>query len=101
MDCISKLLNGHTMKVKQFLIGFICVASFLLTASPSHAYEKQTDGVLFKLDKHKDTDPQWMKIQICSDNIIRVISTSENVFSIRPSLMVYKTNWYPLHWTVV
>ena len=89
------------MNTEQFFFRLVIIASFFLTIQPAYGYEKQTDGVLFKLTKQKDTDPQLMKIQVCTDNIIRVVYTAENSFSTRPSLMVDKSSWEPVRWNVI
>jgi alpha-D-xyloside xylohydrolase len=65
-----------------------------------YAYEKEADGILFEIKKQKETDPQWIKIQVCTEEIIRVLAASEKSFSSRPSLMVNKTDWEPVHWSV-
>jgi alpha-D-xyloside xylohydrolase len=75
------------------------IFSFLFLTMVSFALEKQPDGVLFELKKQKETDPQWLKIQVCTENIIRVIASPEKSFSSRPSLMVNKTNWEPVVWS--
>ena len=72
----------------------------LLTPPFASSQEKQADGVLFRLTQEKETDPRWMKIQVCSDDIIRVIASREQSPSTRPSLMVDKTSWEPVHWSV-
>ncbi len=64
------------------------------------AHEKQTDGVLFELQKQKETDPQWLKVQVCTENIIRVIASPEKSFSTRQSLIVDKKSWEPIQWNV-
>ncbi|UCE06640.1 MAG: DUF4968 domain-containing protein, partial [bacterium] len=65
-----------------------------------YAYEKQADGVLFEIKKQKETDAQWVKIQICTENIIRVLASPAKSFSTRTSLMVNKADWEPLDWSV-
>ena len=77
----------------------IIVASLLLT-SFSLSHEKQKDGILFELRKLKSTDPQWLKIQVCSEDIIRVIASPEKSFSSRPSLIVDKNSWNSVKWTM-
>ena len=64
------------------------------------AFEKQSDGVLFELQKHRPSDPSLMKIQVCTEDIIRVIASPGKTFSARPSLMAEKTSWAPVPWTV-
>jgi alpha-D-xyloside xylohydrolase len=81
----------------QIIIFFIAV---MLIKHYLYAYEKQADGVLFKIKKQKETDTQWVKIQICTDNIIRVLASPEKSFSPRTSLMVNKTVWEPVAWSM-
>jgi alpha-D-xyloside xylohydrolase len=66
----------------------------------SLALEKQKDGVLFELQKQRASDPQWLKIQICSKDIIRVIASPKKSFSSRPSLIVDRISWEPTKWTL-
>jgi alpha-D-xyloside xylohydrolase len=86
----SKLLNGVT----YFLLLFIGI-------NYSYAYEKLSDGVLFEIKKQNQTDAAWLKIQVCTDDIIRVIASPDKSFSTRPSLMVDKTVWEPVKWSVL
>ncbi|HLP15929.1 MAG TPA: TIM-barrel domain-containing protein, partial [Bacteroidota bacterium] len=79
---------------------WILVWTVILSSSMLHAYEKQSDGVLFEIPKHAGSDVQRLKIQICTDDIIRVVASPENSFSTRPSLMVNKTDWQVIPWTV-
>lgn len=81
----------------QIIFIFVC---FFFSVLYSQTYRKQADGVLFELKKQKDTDPQWLRIQVCTPEIIRVLATSEKSFSNRPSLMVDKTNWIPIPFSV-
>ena len=85
------IFRWHTLKV-LFVSLVITMAALAL--------EKQKDGVLFELTKHRTSDPQWLKIQICSKDIIRVIASPNKSFSSRPSLMVDKKSWDPAKWTV-
>jgi alpha-D-xyloside xylohydrolase len=98
------------MKSKQPQIVFIFTAFFfvaqasslvgLQTGSLRYGYEKQADGVLFEIKKQKETDAGWMKVQVCAEDIIRVIAAPQKSFSTRPSLMVDKTKWQPVQWSV-
>jgi alpha-D-xyloside xylohydrolase len=75
----------------------ICLSFSVLC---SQSFQRQADGVLFELTKQKSTDPQWLKIQVCTDNIIRVLAAPEKSFSNQPSLMVEKTTWDQVPFTV-
>lgn len=78
----------------------IFVPCAFLIISPSPAQEKQSDGVLFQLTQQKETDARWMKVQVCTDEIIRVVASREPSPSTRPSLMVDKTSWEPVPWSM-
>jgi len=87
------------MKIKPLL--FLLITSILLlNCQDIFSYEKQKDGVLFKLEKQKETDAVLLKIQICTDEIIRVIASPVDSFSTRKSLMVDKTSWQEIPWNV-
>lgn len=82
------------MKSRQWQPLFYFVALILIGES-NFAYEKQADGILIELKKKKVTDAKLFKIQVCAEDIIRVIATPENSFSNRQSLMVEKTDCLP------
>jgi alpha-D-xyloside xylohydrolase len=71
----------------------IFFACFFFNVLYSQNFQKQEDGVLFELTKQKGTDPQCLRIQVCSEEIIRVLAAPEKSFSNRLSLMVERTNW--------
>ena len=87
------------MKLKNWQSAII-IFSLLIGLQNNFAYEKQPDGVIFKMQKQKVTDAKWIKIQVCNDDVIRVIASPVDSFSHRPSLMVVKKNWEPVKWTV-
>ena len=62
-------------------------------------YEKQDDGIILKI-KQEDSDPRLIKVQICNDDIIRIVASPVDSFSSRASLMVNKTVWKPVEWSV-
>ena len=62
-------------------------------------YEKQDDGIILKI-KQEDSDPSSMKVQICNDDIIRSVVFPVDSFSSRASLMINKTVWKPVEWSV-
>jgi len=78
----------------------LVLVALVLNGRSSSAYQKQADGVLFEIKKEKETDPRWVKIQVCTEAIIRVVATPSESFSSRPSLMVEKTGWEPVPWSV-
>jgi alpha-D-xyloside xylohydrolase len=77
------------------------IACFILCVS-MWGQEKQSDGVLFELQQVRETDPKWMKIQVCSGDIIRVLAGHDAYWDDpdHPSLMVYTTEWDGVPWSM-
>ena len=92
-------LRRCSMKTRLRYI-FLVLLSLLFSVSSISAYEKQSDGVLFKIKKQNETDAQWIKIQVCTEDIIRVVASPVKSFSTRPSLMVNKSGWTPVEWSL-
>lgn len=88
-------MNTFFLKIALFLF------SILIVGMNASVYEKNSDGITITLKKVKITDPQKIKIQICTPSIIRVVASPENTFSTRASLMVEKTNWEKVDWDVI
>jgi len=89
------------MSVKPWstLSAFILTA-VLLNGSINYAFEKQADGIVIKLQKEKATDPKIIKIQVRTENILRIVATPGDSFSSRPSLIVEKRNWKAVPFTI-
>jgi alpha-D-xyloside xylohydrolase len=83
-------------KLCRLLVGCALLAA-TQTALPQ---EKQADGVFFRLTQQKATDALWMKIQVCTDDIVRVIASREKSSSTRPSLMVVPSSWPTVPWSM-
>ncbi|UCE06721.1 MAG: DUF4968 domain-containing protein, partial [bacterium] len=87
------------MKINNSLALLVFVV-LVLNSRYHYALEKQDDGIMIELSKKKATDAKMMKIQVCTENIIRVISAPEKAFSNRPSLIVNETEWQPVAWSM-
>jgi alpha-D-xyloside xylohydrolase len=87
-------MSKHVQRLISFFFFLIMVHHI------SSAFEKQPDGVFFELNKEKTTDIRWLKVQVCTESIIRILASPEKSFSNRPSLMVDKTIWEPVPWKV-
>ncbi len=79
---------------------FFIIMAVLLNGCISITYENQADGIMLKLKKQKPTDPSMVKIQICSEDIIRVVASPEESLSSRKSLIVEKQSWESVPYTV-
>lgn len=88
-------MKSKTLKLALFVLTF-----FLLNHTTLTAFEKQSIGVVFRIQQEKSIDVKLLKIQICSDEIIRVIASPVDSFSSRASLMVEKNSWSAIEWTV-
>jgi len=71
-------------------------AIVMLNGCSSYFVRKQDDGIVVRLKKEKATDAKMVKIQVCSENIFRVIATPGRCFSHRESLIVGKKEWQPV-----
>jgi alpha-D-xyloside xylohydrolase len=78
--------------------GLVILFSFLMIACSSTGYKKLPDGIIIQPKKTTETDAALVKIQVCSDDIIRVVAAPGKEFSDRPSLIVDKANWAPVKW---
>ncbi len=87
------------MKIKAIFY-LLTVLILVLLIKNNMAHEKLKDGVLIELRTTKDTEARWIKIQPCTDEIIRVIASINFPFSTRQSLMAEKTEWEEFGWTV-
>lgn len=87
--------------MKKIPINFLLLLFTIFSLSSNlSAYEKQADGVLMEIKKKNIESPKWLKIQVCADNIIRVIATPVDTFSTRKSLMVAHSAWAKTDWSL-
>ena len=87
------------MKITLWQI-FIILAGLIMNINVGFSFEKQADGIVLQLQKQKASDAGKMKIQVCADDIIRVVAAPQKEFSSRTSLMVAQTKWEPCKWSV-
>ncbi len=79
----------------------LCViAIWLLGIGCSAEYQKQSDGIILRLERQKASDPQRLGVQVLAKNIIHVTATANQSFSQRPSLMVERKTWPRVEWSV-
>jgi hypothetical protein len=79
----------------------IAICAFGLAALSSlcfwqEEFERRPDGVVLRLKNLAAGDARLLKVQVCADNIIRIVASLGEVFSARPSLMVSQTQWKPV-----
>jgi hypothetical protein len=91
MNKMHTIWEKKNMTIKHWRLLFILVA-VLLNGRSNYAFERQADGIVIELKKQKPTDAGRMKIQVCAENILRVVATAED-FSSRPSLIIEKHDW--------
>ncbi len=60
--------------------------------NPVVGFEKQPDGVLFKLQTGA------LRVQVCSDSILRVRYSPTSSFAERPDYVITKTSWAATGW---
>jgi alpha-D-xyloside xylohydrolase len=71
-----------------------------LAGCSSGGFQKRSDGVVIRLARVKSTDARLMKVQVCTDEILRVVASPTDGFSKRPSLMVAQKDWKPVSYSV-
>jgi alpha-D-xyloside xylohydrolase len=62
--------------------------------NPVSTFQQQPDGVLFTMKTGT------LKVQICSDSIVRITYSATSSFSNLPDFVVIKTNWPATKWTM-
>jgi len=85
-----------TYRLHAIIIFLFCIAA----VNMSYSYEKLSDGILLRLKNQKETGPALLKIQVCTESIIRVIAAPTDSFSSRKSLMVEREAWQTIPWEV-
>ncbi len=89
-----------SIRQSQFSLLLLFVLVLILNSGCNHAFEKQPDGIVIELKKENATDADRMKIQVCTEDIIRIVAAQGKSFSTRPSLMLDKTEWTPVAWSM-
>jgi len=87
------------MKIKKLQVLFYLLV-FIIANESTFAYKKLPDGIIIELEKEKMTNACLMKLKICDEYIIRVTASPTDSFSNTESLMVDKTEWKPVPWSV-
>ena len=80
-----------TVRPRRILPALLFAILFTSGCSPLAVLEKQTDGVVIHPQKANSSDAGVMKVQVCGENIFRVIAAPQDRFSSRPSLIVPQT----------
>ncbi len=78
----------------------ILSTSLFLSGCSREGFEEQSDGIVVRLQKSAPTDARLLKVQVCADNIIRVVASPTEAFSTRPSLMTVQSRWKPVPHTI-
>ncbi|MFT2009951.1 TIM-barrel domain-containing protein [Pontibacter sp. 13R65] len=76
------------MKMKYTILAVIFLALSSFRDPVVRSYQKLDDGILLKLNKEQEGDPQYVKVRVVSDKIIQVLSTPDNEPGEPQSLMV-------------
>ncbi|MCW3786592.1 TIM-barrel domain-containing protein [Plebeiibacterium sediminum] len=72
--------------IKYFVASLLIISS-LISCNKS-TYQTIDNGVIVQLKQKKSTDASLVKLEVVSDDIIRVVATPENNFSERKSLII-------------
>ncbi len=88
------------MAIKHWRSLFI-MAAFSMAGCATFDFGKRADVILIELGRQKETDAKMMKVQVCAEDIIRVTATPGDSFSSRESLIVEKSKWQPVPYSVI
>ncbi|MBN1509694.1 MAG: DUF5110 domain-containing protein [Sedimentisphaerales bacterium] len=88
--------NGLTRAV----VTAVTSAVLAMAGCTQNRFETQPDGVVIRLAKTRPTDPGLLKVQVCADNVLRIVAAPASGFSSRPSLMVARHEWKPVPYSV-
>jgi alpha-D-xyloside xylohydrolase len=84
--------------LSSLLMGLLAIASDASAQWTSlnsvTSFQKQSDGMLLTLQRGV------MRLQVCSDSIIRVMYSPTSSFPNRPDYVITKTNWPAVNWTL-
>jgi alpha-D-xyloside xylohydrolase len=81
--------------IKTFFLTALMILTLGQTLYAQITFTQESDGVLFSLP-----DNGKMKVQVCTDKIIRVVYTLRSTIPGPESYIVVKTSWDPVQFTV-
>jgi alpha-D-xyloside xylohydrolase len=89
----------HGLIRPPILLGILALLALTAHAqwapmNPVTTVQQQPDGVLFTMQRGT------LKLQVCTDSIIRVRYSATSTFSDRPLYVVTKTSWPETRWTM-
>jgi alpha-D-xyloside xylohydrolase len=89
----------HGLTRPPILLGILALLALTAHAqwapmNPVTTVQQQPDGVLFTMQRGT------LKLQVCTDSIIRVRYSATSTFSDRPLYVVTKTSWPETKWTM-
>ncbi len=87
------------MILKQWRL-LVVLVTVLLSGCASSTFTNRPDGIVIELKKANSTDAGMMKIQVCAEDIFRVVAASGDSFSSRESLIVPKSKWQTVPYSV-
>jgi alpha-D-xyloside xylohydrolase len=80
--------------------GIAAMLSLLAFSANGFSHEKLSDGIAFSFDRAKPGETRLLRVQVCGENILRVTASPVGKFSRRQSLMVERTDWKSVPWSV-
>ena len=90
-------LHSALFFLVSFFVSVLCASEALAQWTPLNPIrqaQQQADGVLFSMETGT------LKIQVCSESVIRVLYSATASFSKRPDLVVIKESWPAAQWTM-
>ena len=85
----------------KYKLIFVLFAFLAIVSCQSGNIQKFSDGVIVRLQKKTATDASLIRLQVITDNIIRVTASPADSFSTKKSLMIADNNLPPVKWDMV
>ena len=85
----------------KYKLIFVLLAFLAITSCQPGNIQKLSDGVVIRLHKKTATDASLVRLQVITDDIIRVTASPVDSFSTKKSLMIADNNLSPVKWEMV
>ena len=88
--CVALVL----LRALALLSAETATAQSVGSCNPVTTFQQQPDGVLFVMKTGT------LRVQVCTDSIVRVRYSATSTFSDRPDYVVTRTSWPETKWTM-
>ncbi len=84
----NKIRYMKILKKQLLIVGTSVLLSSMLLSCSDSGYQETDKGIVVQLEQKQSSDASLVKLEVVSDDIIRVVATPEKEFSERNSLII-------------